>query len=179
MVEYRTNCGVLTIPSGWLERAHETNEYPMINTLTYQSNICAIWRRLCWTTSYRSDLVAVVPDKVIHIAGFWYTVLFFYIQHHVSKLSDRYIYRYDDMHQSRSVLKTMFKTHVKRVIFFNFCKRKDVLVMSLENSVQQTFLGIESIEVRASNLQFMNMTTTITFHHEKLFWSYAWYTSAS
>lgn len=95
--------------------------------------------------------------------------IIFYIQHHVSKLSDRYIYRYDDMHQSRSVLKTMFKTHVKRVIFFNFCKRKDVLVMSLENSVQQTFLGIESIEVRASNLQFMNMTTTITFHHEKLF----------
>ena len=46
------------------------------------------------------------------------------------------------------------------MFFFNMCKRKDDLVMSLENSARQTFLGFESLELRASNLQFMKMTTT-------------------
>ena len=76
-----------------------------------------------------------------------------------------------DMLQSRRV-----KIHVKRLFFFNMCKRKDDLVMSLENSAKQTFSGIESLELRDSNLQFMKMTTTRTFHYEKHFKRHAWYT---
>lgn len=44
MVEYRMNCSVLTIPSGWPERVHETNEYPMIK---YDKHIDIPIKHMC------------------------------------------------------------------------------------------------------------------------------------
>ena len=43
---------------------------------------------------------------------------------------------------------------------------EDDLVRALENSVKQILLGIENIELRASNFQFLKITT-ITFHYDR------------
>ena len=43
---------------------------------------------------------------------------------------------------------------------------EDELVGALENSVKQILLGIENIELRASNFQFLKITT-ITFHYDR------------
>ena len=43
---------------------------------------------------------------------------------------------------------------------------EDDLVSALENSVKQILLGIENIELRASNFQFLKITT-ITFHYDR------------